>query len=134
MRAVRHRADALFARFVAGTVCAEQLSIAERRAVHLRVLSEATHMPLYDFKCDDCGHVQEHLFASLQAAVQDPVLCSVCHAITMRQPSAPASVVVEGFNAMNGYSPARTIRQRHGNGIVTEVKGNFEAFSDGLHK
>lgn len=90
-------------------------------------------MPLYDFRCAHCAHVQEKLFVSLRAAVTATVLCPVCHALTVRQQSSPAVVVVNGFNATNGYSPSRTIRTDHGNGLKTEVRGNFEAFADGLH-
>jgi len=49
-----------------------------------------------------------------------------------RMASAPAFKVT-GFNAEVGYASPRTFTQNHGNGIRTEVRGNPEAFSNGLH-
>jgi len=89
-------------------------------------------MPLFDFRCDNCGAVQEKLL-SFQEAITSAVYCPHCNALTLRQISAPGSVQVNGFSHMNGYSSPRTIHQRHGS-IKTTVSGNFEAFSDGLHK
>jgi putative FmdB family regulatory protein len=89
-------------------------------------------MPLFEFRCESCGLVQEKLM-SFQDAITKAVHCPQCHVVTFRQQSAPGSVRVDGFNSVNGYSSARTITQRHGS-VKTTVSGNFEAFADGLHK
>jgi putative FmdB family regulatory protein len=91
-------------------------------------------MPLFDFACNACGHTQERLFSTFDAMQNQQVLCARCNSITTRLVSAPGSVVVTGFSSMNGYASARHITTHHGNGTRTEVRGNLEAFSDGLHK
>jgi hypothetical protein len=99
-------------------------------------------MPLFDYRCPSCGLVREVLVRR----VDDVVKCinqehwQICVADEVqtelptmtRLQSAPARVLVNGFSSLNGYSANRTIHQDHGNGLRTEVKGNFEGFSDGL--
>lgn len=89
-------------------------------------------MPLYDFRCPHCGHVKENLFKNLEDAIQATVLCEECHVLRIRLASAPASVIISGFSADNGYTHGRTIQGPSFGGIKTEVKGNFERFSDGV--
>jgi putative FmdB family regulatory protein len=63
-------------------------------------------MPLYDFLCMRCGLGFEALVASSD---QRTAPCPYCRthgkeAVGERQASAPGLVVVNGFNAKNGYS------------------------------
>lgn len=85
-------------------------------------------MPLFDFKCPECGTVREVLMNANSPAL---VICNhdTVHFAMTRQPCAP-NFKVKGFNAATGYAGERTIRQNHGNGIRSEVKGNFEGFQD----
>lgn len=92
-------------------------------------------MPLYEFQCVKCGSTRERLYPSHDAMLKetawqcDPPSCTGF----MQKIVSRSTFNVSGFSNKNGYSGKRTIRQRHANGIRTEVSGNFEAFSDGLH-
>lgn len=94
-------------------------------------------MPLFDFKCPECGTVREVL---MRADTPDPV-CRHPEGIhngyreasvwlMEKQPSS-GSFVVKGFNSLTGYASPRTFH-RDVNGIKTTVTGNPEAFADGL--
>jgi putative FmdB family regulatory protein len=89
-------------------------------------------MPLFDFRCDDCGCVRELLMPHAQLRTTEQ-FCPKCGQTMQRCASAPSQFSVTGFNSTNGYSPARSISKRVGH-VKTNVSGNFEAFSDGLHK
>lgn len=82
-------------------------------------------MPLFEFKCVECGRVVEKLYPSFDAMQQEAPRCS-CAGSLERQQSAP-SFKVNGFNQMTGYASEQVRRERHGS-IVTEARGNFEAF------
>lgn len=117
--------DTLFDCFTTKQITSEDMTIEEREAVHLRVLIEAISMPLFDFKCETCGRVKEFLLKNGDVLVPCPENDE--HGPMVRQPSAP-SFKVNGYNQMTGYSGEQTRVQHHGNGVRTEVKGNFEAF------
>lgn len=73
-------------------------------------------MPLYDYKCPECGRVEE---VFVRASTQVP---HCCHFIMVRQASAPAVVNVKGFSSVNGYSRTDTGWQQSGMpGIKTRV-------------
>jgi len=101
-------------------------------------------MPLFEFKCGFCYHKEERLIAShglmRQQIYTSALLCSTCdnegRGARWLEPmiTAPASVRVERFSSANGFSSQRSINTDHGGGIKTNVRGNFEAFADGLHK
>lgn len=72
-------------------------------------------MPRWDFKCPECGRVEEHFFESyhaMLAAVHDEAE-PVCHCqdyaqlIQMERQPASGSFIVFGYNARNGYSGGR---------------------------
>lgn len=93
-------------------------------------------MPLYDFKCLKCGSRQERLFPSFNAMQQQQDLTLFCPrrsctGFMARQITAPSSVIVTGFNKVNGYASPRTMTHKRGS-VTTKVSGNFEAFSEGL--
>lgn len=87
-------------------------------------------MPLFDFKCPECGKVREVLMHLNSTC---PVLCDhdTVHFRMEKQPSAPSFRVL-GFNARTGYTGERVFKRDHGNGIKTEVRGNPEGFADGI--
>lgn len=67
-------------------------------------------MPRWDFKCPNCGDVYEERYPSLAEAELLPPLCD-CNGnftdnpfVMQRQHSAPSAVIVNGYNAKNGYS------------------------------
>lgn len=84
-------------------------------------------MPLFDYQCESCGHVCEVLVPKSDTQV----VCQVCSGrlptLMTKLPAAP-SFKVNGYNQMTGYAGDQTRVQHHGNGVRTEVKGNFEAF------
>lgn len=59
-------------------------------------------MPLYEFKCDECGTVIEFISTGASPAGFEP-LCPDCGEPLRKVPSAPAFVVT-GYNAKNGYA------------------------------
>ena len=82
-------------------------------------------MPLYDYKCPQCGKVREVL---IHANSPVKLLCDhgEHHVPMERQPSAP-NFTVKGFNSKTGYTGQRTFTSSH-DGITTRVTGNPEAF------
>lgn len=62
-------------------------------------------MPLFDFKCPECGTIKELHFESFDQAKRCHMWCTVCmaHEPMERQPSA-ASFEIKGYSAKNGYS------------------------------
>lgn len=65
-------------------------------------------MPIYDFKCDNCGAVITQWFSNWRAATaatQREQQCE-CGGRLVKQISAP-NFQVNGFNAKNGYSGER---------------------------
>lgn len=36
-------------------------------------------MPIYDFKCEECGHVEEVLISNLESKEDYPTECPKCH-------------------------------------------------------
>lgn len=49
-------------------------------------------MPIYDFRCPDCGHVFEKIVASSASKAE----CSKCGALSNKQVSAPAAPQFKG--------------------------------------
>ena len=48
-------------------------------------------MPLYEYKCDSCGHVVEIIIPSWRTEYKMNVGCSQCRpGVLVRQPSAPS--------------------------------------------
>lgn len=90
-------------------------------------------MPMWDFQCATCNHLAKDLQVSI-ANRDQPILClaNATHGPMQRLCSAP-TFQISGFNSQNGYSGVRTIRQKHSNGITTQLTGNLEAF-DRLHE
>lgn len=86
-------------------------------------------MPLFDYKCPECGAVREVLISAKSTC---PVMCNhdTVHFVMEKQPSAP-SFRMTGFRELNGYASPRTIVTRKGS-VTTTVSGNFEAFRDGI--
>ena len=60
-------------------------------------------MPIYEFECWNCDHIEEKIFTFREAEVRQTVLCSECGYECGRIMSAPNFKVV-GFNAKNGYN------------------------------
>ena len=64
-------------------------------------------MPLFDYRCPECGTVREVLVIKHDASVT----CHVVHdgrLVTMEQMPSTPSFVVNGFNAANNYSGGQT--------------------------
>jgi predicted nucleic acid-binding Zn ribbon protein len=81
-------------------------------------------MPLFDFKCPECGALREVL---VRADTPLPICDHNDEVFLMqKQPSAP-SFKVNGFNQLSGYA-SEQVRVERKNGVRTEVRGNFEAF------
>lgn len=57
-------------------------------------------MPIFDFKCTVCGHVQEELLKVSEVGKTKEALCAVCGSISEIQISAPAGIA---GNAADGY-------------------------------
>jgi putative FmdB family regulatory protein len=88
-------------------------------------------MPIYEYKCPSCGHLDE----IIRPRQHDAPACGMCNefhgetVIMERQISVIAGFEVKGFNAVNGYASPRTIPVKTGHrGMKVEVKGNPEAF------
>jgi len=65
-------------------------------------------MPIYEYKCLDCGHEWEEFFRYLQVKIMErnrlgPLCINCCSKRTKKLMSASNSVV-KGFNEKNGYS------------------------------
>lgn len=63
-------------------------------------------MPIYDFKCDTCGDRRTQLVRG--DTFVEHLVCPKCGGCMSKVPSIPASPVVRGFNAANGYSKDRS--------------------------
>jgi putative FmdB family regulatory protein len=58
-------------------------------------------MPIYEFKCQDCGKVREELLPINAIDIQS--ICPNCGGISQRILSQSV-FSVKGFNAKNGYA------------------------------
>lgn len=76
-------------------------------------------MPLYDYKCLQCGAVREVLVNRNSTA---PVLCihSKTRVVMERQFPDRSSFVIHGYSQANNYE-GKTVTKRTINGIKTEV-------------
>lgn len=60
-------------------------------------------MPVWTFKCRDCGAQSDLIYANYDESVKN-ASCPHCYSQdVVRLPSAP-SFVVNGYNAKNGYA------------------------------
>ena len=59
-------------------------------------------MPIYEFRCADCGLVFERIW-TLPQHIVGSALCPKCQSPAPRIPSS-AAFTVSGFSAKNGYS------------------------------
>ncbi len=59
-------------------------------------------MPIFEFRCSECGEMSEQLFKHVHLAF---ARCPKCpgRPVMVLQPSG-ANFAVKGFNAKNGYS------------------------------
>jgi putative FmdB family regulatory protein len=78
-------------------------------------------MPLFDYKCPQCGLAREVLIKSWR---ETPVLHCECNTLLERQ-SSTATIRIKGFSAVNGYSRTDTGYQQ------TEIAGIKTRVSDG---
>lgn len=62
-------------------------------------------MPIYEFKCESCGHEKEILIVKRSDLKGSHKLgCDKCKGIYKKIMSAPSEPVIHGFNAKNRYS------------------------------
>jgi len=63
-------------------------------------------MPRYDYRCGECGHVQEQTFASLEMAnlYDFDLTCHRCGEEAMTRLPASPNFAIKGYSAKNGYS------------------------------
>ena len=59
-------------------------------------------MPIYEYECNHCGHVQE-LITKSACNTRAYMMCEECGGACSKVPSA-ANFRVTGFNAKNGYN------------------------------
>jgi putative FmdB family regulatory protein len=84
-------------------------------------------MPLFDYECTSCGHVQELLVPS---NLDTDIPCSKCGAQSKKLPSV-ASFKIKGLRAANGYglkfmdTPGKDAKTQEESGYsYTSTKGN----------
>jgi putative FmdB family regulatory protein len=82
-------------------------------------------MPLFEFKCPECGHIEEKLMKSSAVADMTFVDCPDCMVSMQRQISAASFAVNGQFTSKTGYANEQ-VRTESKNGITTTVKGHFE--------
>lgn len=70
-------------------------------------------MPLYEFECEKCGRLVEHLFTVKQAKVLTFLECGECGGRMKKLISAP-NFNVKGFNAKNLYSHKKDDKKNDG--------------------
>lgn len=68
---------------------ADEIDRSNCRPAHrfLPVLIQVTIMPLYEFRCDDCGSFEQW---RTMAECNDPAICPVCQTVAKRIFSPPA--------------------------------------------
>lgn len=67
-------------------------------------------MPIYDFKCEACGHVHERMCGHRIETMR----CVMCGNTAKKQLGAPA-IRINGYSEANGYS------------VESEVSANVES-------
>jgi putative FmdB family regulatory protein len=61
-------------------------------------------MPIYEFKCESCGHEKEILIVrQSQLKGSNKLGCDKCRGMYKKVPSA-AAFNIKGYNEANGYS------------------------------
>ena len=66
-------------------------------------------MPIYEFECQGCGRIAEHLITN---GITTGFECGKCGAPMKKIMSAPAPPDVKGFNAKNRYSHEKKDREK----------------------
>jgi len=59
-------------------------------------------MPIFEYKCKQCGHIQEMLLSTSEAKEIGYMKCDKCGMVAKKIISMP-HFRVTGFNAKNGY-------------------------------
>ena len=67
-------------------------------------------MPIYSFKCKQCGYVDDHILKSseINTSVEKDILCSVCGDDTVRLVSATSSFVFNGVSFSSSSNPTKS--------------------------
>jgi len=58
-------------------------------------------MPIYEFKCTECGHEFEEYTRKRNLL---GIECPKCGELATKQMSVPSHPVVKGYNSSNGYA------------------------------
>jgi putative FmdB family regulatory protein len=53
-------------------------------------------MPLFDYKCEVCGHVQEELVASIIDCSEHIIDCNICGGLTNRMVAGSVGIRLKG--------------------------------------
>jgi len=70
-------------------------------------------MPIYEFKCEACGHVKEILILKPSDLKGSKKMgCDKCKGMYKRIMSAPSDPVIHGFNAKNSYSHEKNDKKK----------------------
>jgi putative FmdB family regulatory protein len=78
-------------------------------------------MPLYDFKCDNCGHKEEDVFRH-SSQLDDPEICKSCNTIMRRLFPKGTHSVIDG--KMDHTSIGKKIKEKN-----EQVKAKFAGYS-----
>ena len=69
-------------------------------------------MPIYEFECEECGRVVEHLFTTKEAKVLTFLECGKCGGRMKKLISVPSDPIIHGFNAENSYSHTKNKKKK----------------------
>lgn len=61
-------------------------------------------MPLFEFKCQRCGRVEERLYASFKDLCTSQVVRCIADGSRMERTVSSPAFKVEGYSYANGYS------------------------------
>ena len=60
-------------------------------------------MPLFDFKCEECGHTEEVLMTPEEASHVHTIGCPSCRRGVAERLMGASSIKIKGLSAGNGY-------------------------------
>lgn len=61
-------------------------------------------MPIYPFKCERCGNVEDRFYASFEQMVHEPAPRCLNDGSRLERVASASNFSVQGYSARNGYA------------------------------